>query len=169
MCIHFSVPNHSSFCNHPPTGVRARARPKPKSDDSVNLYEEVARAARVVYAALGPGLSEVVYQNALCLELTPPVERERVLPVFFKGSYVGTVRPDIVLDGRVVLELKAVARLNESHQAQTCAYLRWMPPALEYDDESGRIFGMVINFGPNAVEMIEVAPPWEPRAAARES
>lgn len=137
------------------------------SDDSVNLYEEVARAARVVYAALGPGLSEVVYQNALCLELTPPVERERVLPVFFKGSYVGTVRPDIVLDGRVVIELKAVARLNESHQAQTCAYLRWMPPALGVDGESGRVFGMVINFGPNAVEMIEVAPPWEPRAAAR--
>ena len=47
------------------------------SGDSVDLYEEVARAARVVYAALGPGLSEVVYQNALCLELTPPVERER--------------------------------------------------------------------------------------------
>ncbi len=139
------------------------------SDNSVNLYEEVARAARVVYAALGPGLSEVVYQNALCLELTPPVERERVLPVFFKGSYVGTVRPDIVLDGRVVIELKAVARLNESHQAQTCAYLRWIPPALEYADEPERIFGIVVNFGPNAVEMIEVAPPWEPRAAALES
>ena len=91
-------------------GVRARARPKPMSGDSVDLYEEVARAARVVYAALGPGLSEVVYQNALCLELTPPVERERVLPVFFKCAYVGTVRPDIVLDGRVVIELKAVAR-----------------------------------------------------------
>ena len=139
------------------------------SDNSANLYEEVARAARVVYAALGPGLSEVVYQNALCLELTPPVERERVLPVFFKGSYVGTVRPDIVLDGRVVIELKAVARLNESHQAQTCAYLRWIPPALKYADEPERIFGIVVNFGPNAVEMIEVAPPWEPRAAALES
>ena len=80
------------------------------SGDSVDLYEEVARAARVVYAALGPGLSEVVYQNALCLELTPPVERERVLPVFFKCAYVGTVPTDIVLDGRVVIELKAVAR-----------------------------------------------------------
>lgn len=129
------------------------------SNDSVDLYAEVSRAARVVYTALGPGLSEVVYQNALCLELTPPVERERVLPVFFKGSYVGIVRPDIVLDGRVVLELKAVARLNESHQAQTKAYLRWMPAPLEVDDELGRVFGIVINFGPNDLEMIEVAPP----------
>tara|TARA_B100000575_G_scaffold293441_1_gene304853 strand:- start:1834 stop:2256 length:423 start_codon:yes stop_codon:yes gene_type:complete len=139
------------------------------SDGSVDLYAEVSRAARVVYTALGPGLSEVVYQNALCLELTPPVERERVLPVFFKGSYVGIVRPDIVLDGRVVLELKAVARLNESHQAQTKAYLRWMPAPLEVDDELGRVFGIVINFGPNDLEMIEVAPPWEPLAPARES
>ena len=129
------------------------------SNDSVDLYAEVSRAARVVYTALGPGLSEVVYQNALCLELTPPVERERVLPVFFKGSYVGIVRPDIVLDGRVVLELKAVARLNESHQAQTKAYLRWMPAPLEVDDELGRVFGIVINFGPYDLEMIEVAPP----------
>ena len=129
------------------------------SNDSVDLYAEVSRAARVVYTALGPGLSEVVYQNALCLELTPPVERERVLPVFFKGSYVGIVRPDIVLDGRVVLELKAVARLNESHQAQTKAYLRWMPAPLEVGDELGRVFGIVINFGPNDLEMIEVAPP----------
>jgi len=132
------------------------------SGDSVDPYEEVARAARVVYATLGPGLSEVVYQNALCLELTPPVERERVLPVFFKCAYVGCVRPDIVLDGRVVIELKAVARLNESHQAQTRAYLRWMPPVLEEDGTPGRVFGIVVNFGPTAVEMLPV----EPRVAA---
>ena len=126
------------------------------------LYEEVSRAARVVYTALGPGLSEVVYQNALCLELIPPVERERVLPVFFKGAYVGTVRPDIVLDGSVVVELKAVARLNESHQAQTRAYLRWMPPVLKVDGTPGWVFGIVVNFGPTAVEMLPV----EPRASA---
>lgn len=121
-----------------------------------DLYDEVVRAVTVVYSALGPGLSEVVYQNALCLELTPPVERERVLPVFFKGSYVGTVRPDLVLDGSVVIEIKAVAKLSESHQAQARAYLRWMPPALEVDGEATQIFGIVVNFGPNSVEMLPV-------------
>ena len=125
----------------------------------------VRESAADVHAELCGGLSECVYQTALAIALRQRgclVETEVVVPVTYKNSYVGFLRPDLVIDKRVVIETKAVQKVAESHVAQTRAYLRWMPPVLEEDGTPGRVFGIVVNFGPTAVEMLPV----EPRVAA---
>jgi len=121
----------------------------------------VRESAADVHAELGGGLSECVYQTALAIALRQRgclVETEVVVPVTYKNSYVGFLRPDLVVDKRVVIETKAVQKVAESHVAQTRAYLRWLPrappshPPLESQE-----LGAVINFGPERVDVVSVA------------
>ena len=127
---------------------------------SGGLADDILKAAKGVYAKLGPGLSEVVYQNALCIDLGAGLhscEHERVLPVFYYGHYVGNARPGLVVNGVAVIEIKALAKLDESHATQVRASLRWLPECVDAPNEPR--FGLVINFGPNAVEVCHVEAP----------
>jgi len=77
---------------------------------------------------LGPGLLESIYEECACRELAwrgMRVERQRRAPVVYKGTIVDEdYRVDLVVDGRILVELKAVERLLPIHMAQVFTYLR---------------------------------------------
>ena len=119
------------------------------------LGASIRNAAKEVHMELGGGLSEVIYKNALAIALRARglvVETEMVVPVSFHGEFVGYVRPDLVVNKQVVLELKAIAKLNAANLLQLRTYLRYFPPPdnelLETDAR-----GAVINFGPLDVDV----------------
>ena len=120
----------------------------------------VRASADDVHAELGGGLSECIYQSALALALRQRgflVETEVVIPVTYKSAYVGFLRPDLVIDKRVVIEIKAVQKVADSHVAQTRAYLRWLPRAPpSYPPLESQELGAVINFGPERVDVVSV-------------
>ena len=104
---------------------------KPTCDMDTLLGGHIADAAADVYGQLGGGLSEAIYQKAMALALKQrgcDVDTEVVVPIVYHGAYVGFVRPDLVVQKQVVLELKAVTRIVDAHLVQLRAYMRWLPP-----------------------------------------
>jgi len=96
-----------------------------------------------VYNQLGHGFVESVYHHALGNTLERvgcAVEREAVLRVYFEGREVGVFRADLIVNGRVIVEVKAADRLARAHEAQLINYLR-----------AGDLpVGLLLNFGPRA-------------------
>lgn len=91
------------------------------------LIEEVKGAASKVYKILGAGYEETNYEEAMGVELrrrTLSYEVERNTEVFYKNEKVGIHRLDFVIDGKLVVELKAAASISKSHIAQLSSYLR---------------------------------------------
>lgn len=91
------------------------------------LTHSIIGCAIEVHRCLGPGLLESTYEEALCIELREArLEHARQVrvPVLYKGHIIGEHRPDLVVAGRVVVEIKSVESLNAVHQAQTLAYMR---------------------------------------------
>jgi GxxExxY protein len=83
--------------------------------------------AYTVHNALGPGLLEHAYQEALCVELRLAgirYEREKVYELLYKGENVGTYFADIVVDDKIILELKSVAEFHPSMESQIINYLK---------------------------------------------
>ena len=96
---------------------------------------------KVVYPALGFGFLEKVYENAMVIALRQmglKVEQQVKIVVYFAGQIVGEYFADLVVEGCVIVELKAVQTLLEEHDAQLLNYLR----ATEYE------VGILLNFGP---------------------
>ncbi len=94
------------------------------------LYEElsgtVIGAAMEVHKQLGPGFLEAVYERALVLELTTrkiPFERQAPIAIMYKEMDVGKYRADFLVDGKVILEIKATASLVAADLAQALHYL----------------------------------------------
>ncbi|MDP2054796.1 MAG: GxxExxY protein [Acidobacteriota bacterium] len=80
-----------------------------------------------VHQTLGPGFHDAVYQDALAVELELeglPFEREFQVAIFYRGRQLRTQRLDLVVDRRVVVELKAVEQLQRVHQTQILSYLK---------------------------------------------
>ena len=98
-------------------------------------------AAIEVYNQLGHGFLEAVYQEALEKEfalLGIPYEREKELLIRYKGEVLKqTYKADFVCYGKVIVELKAVTDLNDSHRSQVFNYLR----------ATGYRLGLLLNFG----------------------
>ena len=93
-----------------------------------------------VYNELGSGFLEAVYVEALTLAFRDAglkVNRELPLEVRFRGQVIGRFRADLVIDGRVLVEVKAVPKLQPVHEAQLLNYLR--ATVLEV--------GLLLNFG----------------------
>src|SRR3989344_5704941 len=92
------------------------------------LSNEIVGAAIEVHRHLGPGLLESTYEECLCYELTNrsvKFERQKSLPVAYKGTKLDCgYRLDLVVDGLVILELKAVDQLQPIHSAQLLTYLK---------------------------------------------
>jgi len=104
------------------------------------LTEEIIGAAIEVHRALGPGLLESIYEECLAIELELRglgFERQRPVQIAYKGRRVaGDLRIDLLVDHKVVAELKAVERLLPVHEAQLLTYLRL----------SNMKVGLLINF-----------------------
>jgi GxxExxY protein len=99
----------------------------------------VIGAAIEVHRHLGPGFLERIYQEALCLELKArdiPFERERTINVVYRDVAIGGQRIDMVVGGRVIVELKAVSRVEPIWEAKVISYLRTVPLRL----------GLLLNF-----------------------
>lgn len=92
-----------------------------------------------VHRALGPGFREKVYQRALLVEFRRvglEVEREVVIPISYENRRVGSHRLDLVVEGTIVIELKAVREITKVHYAQLRSYMR----------ASGIPIGLLTNF-----------------------
>jgi GxxExxY protein len=104
------------------------------------LLDSIIGAAIEVHRELGPGLFESVYEQCLALELGLRglrVERQKTLSVTYKGvSIEHAYRPDLIVDGAVLVELKSVETLQRLHESQLLSYLRL----------SGYETGLLINF-----------------------
>lgn len=98
-------------------------------------------AAMHVYNALGNGFLEAVYQEALEMEFIKrkiPHEREKELEIYYEGRKLKqTYRADFVCYGNIIVELKAVSHLDDSHRSQVFNYLK----------ASGFKLGLLFNFG----------------------
>lgn len=91
------------------------------------LTQEIIKAVIKVHQTLGPGFIEKVYQTALMVELTRQgfgVEPEKPISIYYDGELVGTHRLDLLIEGKIVLELKTVEELAGIHYAQLRSYLK---------------------------------------------
>ena len=105
-----------------------------------DLTGKIIEAAYKVHNTLGFGFIEHVYQNALSIELEKrgvECEKEKPLKVYYERSLVGDYKADIVVENKVILELKAVKDLHSAHEAQLVNYLK----ATDME------VGLLINFG----------------------
>jgi GxxExxY protein len=85
---------------------------------------------KVVYAQLGYGFLEKVYENALIIALAEAgleVESQVKIPVYFQGNLIGEYFADLVVDGKVIIEIKAARQIQKEHEAQLLNYLRATP------------------------------------------
>jgi GxxExxY protein len=100
--------------------------PTPLSEDLEELIHRTIGCCIAVHRALGPGLLESIYSRAVCLELGAcriPYEREKQIPVSYRGQLLCHQRIDLVIDNRLVLEIKSVEMLTGVHRAQLLCYL----------------------------------------------
>lgn len=105
-----------------------------------DLTRQITGAVQRVHRALGAGVLEKVYENALAIELREcGLEFAQQVPidVYYRGQLVGIYQADLVVNGLVIVELKAVEQLVEAHEIQLVNYLR----ATQME------VGLLINFG----------------------
>jgi GxxExxY protein len=88
--------------------------------------EKIIGAAYVVLNTLKPGLDEKLYERALVIELAKQslrADAQKPFPVYYDGQHIGTLIPDLIVEGRVIVDAKVVSDFNESHLAQMLGYL----------------------------------------------
>jgi GxxExxY protein len=103
------------------------SRRVPAGEEVDELTEAIIGALIEVHRVLGPGLTEIMYENAVCNELKlRSIKYARQVPVAveYKGKSIGDTRLDIVVEDKLILELKACETLNSVHRAQVICYLR---------------------------------------------
>jgi GxxExxY protein len=109
------------------------------------LTYKVIGCAMEVHKTLGNGFQEVIYQRCLAIELQQAdiqFQREIEQPLFYKEEQVGTRRADFIIENKLVVELKAVIKLEDVHLSQAKNYLT------AYNFE----IGLLINFGSASME-----------------
>jgi GxxExxY protein len=105
------------------------------------ITELIIKAFYKVYNTLGYGFLEKVYRNALAIEIQKlglEVAPEARILVYYEGEVVGEYFADLLVAGVVLVELKAVEKLMEGHEAQLINYLKATPYEV----------GLLLNFGP---------------------
>jgi GxxExxY protein len=119
------------------------------------LTYKVIGCAMEVHKALGPGLRENSYQKALSLKLLDAslsFDEQKLIEVFENSSsdrLVGYYIPDFMIENSVILEIKALNGLNQSHIAQIIGYLA----------VTGCAVGLLINFGERSLRFRRIFPP----------
>jgi GxxExxY protein len=111
-----------------------------------DLTQDIIGAAYEVYRELGYGFLEKVYAAALKKELEDrgrEAVSEAQIEVHYKGEFVGVYFADIVVDKRVICEIKSAQKLAPEHEAQLLNYLK----------AAGIKVGLLLNFGPKGVQV----------------
>lgn len=114
--------------------------------DESEITEAIIGAAYEVSNTLGIGFLEKVYENALKHELAKrgfQVEQQKTIQVVYDGVVVGDYVADLIVESRILVELKAAKALDNNHFAQTLNYLR----------ATGIRTGLLLNFGSPRVEV----------------
>jgi GxxExxY protein len=104
------------------------------------VTDKIIRAFYNVYNTLGFGFLEKVYENAMMIELKSfglNCEKQKRISVYFKDNCVGEYFADIIVEDKVIIELKAAEGIAEEHEAQLLNYLK----ATEIE------VGLLLNFG----------------------
>ncbi len=105
-----------------------------------DLTEKILGAAFTIHNSLGYGFLEKVYENAIAVELAQAeiaVKQQKAIPVKYRNTVVGDYIADLVVEGRVILEIKAARELDSAHEAQLLNYLK----------ATGIRVGLLLNFG----------------------
>jgi GxxExxY protein len=113
------------------------------------LSYKVVQAAYEVFNGLGPGFLEKIYQEAMVLVLRKnrhTVEVQKPASIIFLGKQIGVHVLDIVVDGRIILELKAVSEIAQVHKQQALSYLK----------ATGLPLALIINFGAYRLQVARV-------------
>lgn len=109
------------------------------------LITEVIECAKRIRRQLGPGFLEKVYKNAMVVELRKlklNYEAEKQIQVLYDGVVVGDYRTDLIVEGKLILELKATQDLTIANEVQLVNYLT----STRIDD------GLLINFGSDKLQ-----------------
>jgi len=105
------------------------------------LTEDIIKIFYKVYNTLGHGFLEKIYENSMMIEFRKagmPAEAQSLIEVTYEGVVVGEHAADIIVDSKVIIELKAAKKIAEDHHAQLLNYLK----ATKIE------VGLVLNFGP---------------------
>lgn len=117
-----------------------------KMEGNINdITHKIIGCAMQVHNTLGNGFQEVIYQRALAIEMklaNLSFQREMEMPIFYREEQIGTRRVDFFVENSVMLELKAVQKIEDVHKAQAINYLE----AYHIAD------GLLINFGSLSLE-----------------
>lgn len=114
--------------------------------DTEVLIKTVMDCAHDVHRVIKPGVLELLYKRALAYELDCKglnYELEKEIPAVYKGKLIGTFKADIIVEGKLILELKATTELTDSNRCQLVTYLTL----------SGIEDGLLINFGTPLLQM----------------
>ena len=109
------------------------------------LTHKIIGCAMKVHTLLGNGFQEVIYQRALAIEMSNQglsFSREMEMQIFYEGEHIGTRRVDFFVEDKIMLELKAIIKLEEVHLAQ----------AMNYCQAYNLPIGLLINFGAKSLE-----------------
>jgi GxxExxY protein len=109
------------------------------------ITEKIIGSAMQVHSTLGNGFQEVIYQRALAIEMELSglkFKREKEMPIYYRKQRIGTRRVDFFVENLIMVEIKAVIKLEDVHLAQALNYLE------AYNTE----IGLLINFGARSLE-----------------
>ncbi len=113
------------------------------------LTHEIIACSMKVHRVLGNGFQEVIYQRALAIELERSglrYKQEMVMDIYYEGIKLGTRRVDFFVEELIMLELKALVRMEDVHLAQ----------AMNYCQVYNLPIGLLINFGAKSLEFKRV-------------
>ena len=124
---------------------------------NTDLTDRIIAAAIRVHKELGPGFLEVLYEEAMAIELASSdisFERQKSIPILYRGRVIGEHRLDLLVTGKVVIELKAISALEDIHFAIVRSYLK----ATGLDD------GLLMNFASVKLTVKRVGREYRPRS-----
>jgi len=114
-----------------------------------DLTHKIIACAMKVHSTLGNGFQEVIYQRALAIEMDKQglnFNREMEMAIYYEGINIGTRRVDFFVEDNIMVELKALIRLEDVHLAQ----------AMNYCQAYNLPIGLLINFGAKSMEFKRV-------------
>lgn len=117
--------------------------------DVNDITRKIIGCAMKVHTTLGNGFQEVIYQRALAIEMQKQnlvFQREMEMTIFYDGIDIGTRRVDFFVEGKVMVELKALEKIEDVHKAQ----------AINYCEAYNIADGLLINFGGKSLEFKRV-------------